>query len=129
MIQLDKPRILVVEDEPELRRALAMRLVADGYAVHQADDGEKAYRAIRTELPDCVILDLMMPVMDGFGLLKRIRSLDATRDIPVIVLTASRTERNRIKGRKYHANAYLTKPFKWQRLAAVLDKMLVFRWP
>jgi len=117
------PLVLVVEDEPELRQVLCLRLVANGYRVREAQHGEEAYQAIRQEIPACIILDLMMPVMDGFGLLKRIRTLNATCDIPVIVLTASREERNRTKGKKYQANAYLNKPFKWNRLEAILEKM------
>jgi len=111
-----KPRILVVEDDPDLRTIVRLQLGSAGYEIREAENGAVGYEAIQQEVPDCVILDLMMPVMDGFGFLKRVRSSLTLQDVPVLILTANEDERNRTRGFQYQADAYMSKPYDLQEL-------------
>ena len=94
------------------------------YEVHEAENGAEGFQAIQTEVPDCVILDLMMPVMDGFGFLKRVRSIMDTREVPILILTASEDERSRIRGFQYQANAYMSKPYDLEELTAQVEQLM-----
>ncbi len=116
-------RILVVEDDPSVRRILVLQLRARGFLVESAVDGSEGFARLRESPPDCVLLDLMMPVMDGFELLKRIRTLDRTSGIPVVILTASEDEKHRMRGRQYLADAYLNKPFDIEELERVIRRL------
>ena len=124
MTEVAKPRILVVEDDPDLRRILKLQLESNNYVVTEAENGAEGFQAIQDDIPDCVILDLMMPVMDGFGFLKRVRSIMDTREVPIIILTASEDERNRVRGFQYQANAYMSKPYDLEKLTAEVDKLM-----
>ena len=124
MTDVTKPRILVVEDDPDLRRILKLQLLSKGYEITEAENGAEGFRAIQEELPDCVILDLMMPVMDGFGFLKRVRSIMSTKDVPILILTASEDERNRVRGFQYQADAYMSKPYDLEKLTVQVEKLL-----
>jgi CheY-like chemotaxis protein len=124
MTDVAKPRILVVEDDPDLRRILKLQLVSRGFEITEAENGAEGFSAIQEELPDCVILDLMMPVMDGFGFLKRIRSIMGTKDVPVLILTASEDERNKVRGLQYQADNYMSKPYDLDKLTEVVEKMV-----
>jgi len=119
-----KPRILIVEDDPDLRRILKLQITGLGYEVRVAVNGAEGFEAIQADTPDCVILDLMMPIMDGFGFLKRTRSLFALRDVPIIILTASEDERNKVKGFQYQADAYLSKPYDVDALQTEIQGLL-----
>jgi DNA-binding response OmpR family regulator len=119
-----KPRILVVEDDPDLRRILKLQLSSLDYEVTEACDGAAGFKSVQQDRPDCVILDLMMPVMDGFGFLKRARSLFSTKDTPIIILTASEDERNRLKGFQYQADAYMSKPYDIDALHGEVQRLL-----
>lgn len=124
MSDVAKPRILVVEDDPDLRRILKLQLNSRGYVVTEAENGLLGYQALQAEIPDCVILDLMMPVMDGFGFLKRARSLLGTKDVPILILTANEDERNRVRGIHYQANAYMSKPYDLEKLTRKVEKLM-----
>ena len=124
MTEVAKPRILVVEDDPDLRRILKLQLNSQGYEVTEAENGAEGFRSIQAGIPECVILDLMMPVMDGFGFLKRVRSIMDTKDVPILILTASEDERNRVRGFQYQADAYMRKPYDLEELAAEIDKLM-----
>lgn len=117
------PRVLVVEDDPSLRRLLTLQLESRGFAVQTADNGAAGFTALQGDLPHCVVLDLMMPVMDGFELLKRIRSMRRTTDIPVIILTASEEDKHRLRGQQYLADAYLNKPYDVLELVATIRRL------
>ena len=123
MSDVAKPRILVVEDDPDLRTILRLQLLSQGYEVIETTNGAEGFAAIQETTPDCVILDLMMPVMDGFGFLKRARSILALQDIPILILTASEDERNRIRGFQYRADAYMSKPYDLDALTAEVEKL------
>ena len=106
-----KPRILIVEDDPDLRRILKLQLLSNDFNVVEAENGAEGFAATQVDRPDCIILDLMMPVMDGFGFLKRVRSLINLKDVPVIILTASEDDRHKLRGFQYQADCYMSKPY------------------
>lgn len=102
-------RILVVDDDPAIRDALATSLGQAGFAVDLAGDGREALAALRDDPPDLVVLDVMMPGIDGFEVVRRLRLADP--DLPVIMLTARDAVDDRIEGLETGADDYLVKPF------------------
>ena len=120
MAQERRPRVLVIEDDSDLRKILRLHLTADGFEVVEAADVASALAHLQSALPDCVMLDLIMPGMDGFVFLKRLRSVERTCDVPVVILTASENYRDRAKGRQYQANVYLRKPCNLEQLTTTL---------
>jgi len=123
MPESDATRVLLVEDDHAVRRILALQLQTRGFDVRTAADGAEGFRALQEALPDCVVLDLMMPVMDGFELLKRIRCLARTAHLPVLILTASEDERHRLRTQQYLADAYVSKPYELDRLVLAIDRL------
>jgi two-component system KDP operon response regulator KdpE len=111
----DPRRILVVDDEPDLLRAVQLYLEDMGYLVFVADNGRDALEALRTKLPDLVVLDVRMPEMDGFEVLRRIREAS---NVPVIMLTVQSEEHEKVHGLRLGADDYVTKPFSQRELAA-----------
>lgn len=104
-------RILVVEDEPEIAALVAYQLTRDGFRVETVSDGLEALDAVARDVPDLVVLDRMLPGISGDEVLKHLKADPATRDVPILVLTAQREERERIEGFELGAEDYLTKPF------------------
>ncbi len=102
------PRVLVVDDEPIVREVLGRYLVKDGFEVELAADGEAAISAFTGARPDLVLLDLMLPKLDGFQVFERMRAI---ADTPVIMLTAKTEEHDRIAGLEMGADDYISKPF------------------
>ncbi len=109
-------KILIVDDEDHIRRILQFQLEKRGYRVVQAENGEAALEIVRRELPDLILLDLMMPKMDGFETCHRIRQNFQTAQIPIIMLTAKSELPDKIKGLQDGANDYLTKPYSNEEL-------------
>jgi two-component system KDP operon response regulator KdpE len=105
-----KPKILVVDDDPDLIRALRLRLRASNYEVTTATDGYTAVAAAQKERPALIILDLGLPVGDGFVVLDRLQSIDALSNIPVIVLSARDPQANEERALKAGAAAFFQKP-------------------
>ena len=103
-------RILVVDDEPNNRLLLKVMLAPDGYAVDTAATGEEALAMIAQQMPDLVVLDVMMPGMDGYQVAARIKSADASRHIPIIMLTALNDRNSMMHGLNAGAEEFLTKP-------------------
>jgi two-component system phosphate regulon response regulator PhoB len=120
-------RILVVDDEPDITALVAYHLARAGYRVSTAANGTEALKLARTERPDLIILDLMLPGVSGYDVLAELRRLDETRDVGVILLTARREEVDRIRGLTLGADDYLTKPFSPAelslRVAALLRRL------
>lgn len=104
-------RVLVVDDEPDILAILVYHLSRDGFRVSTAVDGRGALAAIANDLPDLIILDLMLPGMDGYEVLRALRKGDRGADTPVVLLTARREEEERVLGFEYGADDYVTKPF------------------
>ena len=106
--------VLVVDDEPRLRDIVRLNLEVEGYRVAEAASGIEAITRLKDDLPDLIVLDVMMPEMDGFETLRRIREVSS---VPVIMLTVRQEELDRIRGLEIGADDYLTKPFSPARTA------------
>jgi DNA-binding response OmpR family regulator len=117
-------RVLVVEDNHDLASGIEYNLKLEGYDVRVADDGRKAIGEVREWLPDLVLLDLMLPVMDGYQVLQTMRA-DGSR-VPVVILTAKGEEADKVRGFRLDADQYVTKPFGilelLERVAALLRR-------
>ncbi len=113
--------VLIVEDDPNIRELLQMYLEKDGYAVTLAADGGQGLEKFRAIKPDLVLLDVMMPVMDGWAVCKAIR---AEGDTPVIMLTAKGETDDKVTGLKAGADDYVTKPFEMKELLARIEAVL-----
>lgn len=114
-------RILIVEDEPDLLSAVAQSLREEGYAVDEATDGETGLYKAKGSDYDAIVLDLMIPRLDGLTMLERLRSAKKT---PVLILTARDTTADRVKGLDNGADDYLTKPFELAELLARLRALI-----
>ncbi len=117
-----KRRILVVDDEDNLRTMLAAALKFEGFDVEQAADGREGLKAVKEHRPDLVVLDVMMPELDGFGVLKRMR--EAGDRTPVIFLTARDSSGDTVQGLGLGADDYLAKPFALEELVARVEAVL-----
>ncbi len=117
-------RLLVVDDDPGLLLAVAETLRAEGYSVKTARRGAEALTRIAESLPDLVISDIRMPGMDGYQLVKNLRSNARTRLVPIIFLTAKDEIADRIMGFRTGVDAYLTKPFEPDELTAIVRAIL-----
>ena len=111
-------RALVVEDEPNIRELVALHLGIEGLHVTPAADGEEAIRLASTEPFDVVVLDLMLPKIDGVTVCRAIRRTDSNSDVPILMLTARREESDKVVGLESGADDYLTKPFGVRELIA-----------
>jgi two-component system phosphate regulon response regulator PhoB len=111
-------QILVVEDEPAQREVIAYNLRKEGYTVRTAEDGEEAELELAEQVPDLVLLDWMMPGASGIELARRIRARPATRDVPIIMLTARAEEEDVVRGLDIGADDYMTKPYSVSELLA-----------
>lgn len=116
--------ILVCDDDPLLLELLDYRLSARGYRVVTARDGEEALREVAAERPDAIVLDAMMPVIDGYEALRRLRADAAGPRIPVIMLTARQRERDIVGALELGADDYMAKPFMPEELVARLTRLL-----
>ena len=117
-------KILVIEDEADLRASIVRFLLAEGYEVLVAGNGEEGVEVAVKEMPDLIICDIAMPQMDGFGTLFSLRENVTTTHIPFIFLTASDRVYDRKFGFELGANDYITKPFSFDTLMAVIRKRL-----
>jgi len=119
--------ILVVDDEPDISALLAYHLARESYRVRTAASGQEALRAMEAEVPDLVLLDLMLPGLSGIEVLREIRQQEAWQDVPVILLTARAGEVDRVEGFRQGADDYVSKPFSPQeivlRVGAVLRRV------
>src|SRR5688572_6625891 len=114
--------ILTVDDENNIRRLVEVNLIRAGYQVTGACDGVEALERIQANRPDMVVLDVMMPRMDGFELLKRLKSDPGTADIPIIMLTAKAQDIDIFRGWQSGVDCYLTKPFNPNQLITFVQR-------
>lgn len=119
-----RTKILVVDDEPEAVELLEFNLTQAGYAVVAAADGAEALKKARSAMPNLVVLDLMLPEIDGIEVCKMLRRDPATAAIPIIMLTAKAAEIDRILGLELGADDYITKPFSPRELVLRVKKVL-----
>ncbi len=117
-------QILVVDDEPDILSVLVFHLSREGYRVTTAVNGQGALTSAEAEQPDLIILDLMLPGMDGYEVLQRLRGAESTSSMPVILLTARREEDERVKGFEVGADDYITKPFSARELTLRVEALL-----
>ena len=116
--------VLIVEDEPDIRHLIAHHLEREGYRCREASNGAEALRAVRSAMPDLVVLDLMLPEIDGLEVCRRLRSDAATGSLPIIMLTAKSEEIERIVGLELGADDYIAKPFSPKELVARVRAVL-----
>lgn len=114
----DKSVIVLAEDDPQIASLVRYRLEKMGYSVHVGEDGQQALDLVMSVRPDLVVLDVMMPVMNGFQVLRAIKESPDTKHIPAIMLTAREMEDDMLKGFDLGAADYITKPFSPAELAA-----------
>jgi two-component system phosphate regulon response regulator PhoB len=125
MAEKPKPtRILVVEDEPDIAALVAYQLAHAGYQVRTATTGREALKALETDPPDLVVLDLMLPEVAGADILKTLRSRKETQSTPVIILTARGEEQDRLNGFELGADDYIAKPFSPRELVMRVKAVL-----
>ena len=120
----DRHKILVVDDEADVLLLCRVNLEFEGYEVVEAGDGEAAMRKVAAERPDVILLDVMMPKMDGWQVLAALKADPETADIPVVMLTAKVQDQDQIRGWSGGAADYITKPFSPLALSQVLENML-----
>jgi len=119
-----KPKILVVDDEPDAVELIEFNLRSAGYDVITAADGEEALRKARASIPDLILLDLMLPEVDGLEVCKILRRDPATSALPIVMLTAKAAEVDRILGLELGADDYVTKPFSPRELLLRVKNLL-----
>ena len=116
-------KILVVDDDVAINELIKVNLELAGYKVIQANDGIKGFALAKQEAPSLVILDVMMPDVDGFTVAKRIRQNEETKDTPILMLTALSQINDKVKGFNIGVDDYLVKPFELEELL-VRDRVL-----
>jgi DNA-binding response OmpR family regulator len=124
MTDREAPLVLVADDEEDIRSLVAFRLKRAGYEVITAADGEEALLLATTRLPDLVVLDMMMPKATGLEVARSMREHEATKDIPIILLTARAQEGDVTRGFEAGADDYVKKPFSPQDLQARVQALL-----
>ena len=116
-------KILAVDDEKHIVRLIQVNLERAGYEVVTAGDGKEALEKVKSENPDMIVLDVMMPYMDGFEVLRTLKADQATRDIPVIMLTAKAQDADVFRGWQSGVDSYLTKPFNPMELLSFIERI------
>ena len=121
---MTKQKILIIDDEPDMVYAVQMRLETSGYQVVTALDGNEGLEKARKENPDLIILDVMLPNLDGYKISRMLKFDEKYKNIPIIMFTA-RGQRDDIKlGYEVGVDAYLVKPFEWKVLLEEINKLL-----
>jgi DNA-binding response OmpR family regulator len=117
-------RILIAEDNAEIRTLVSSILVEEGHKVGVAHNGQQALDMIMADAPDVLVLDIMMPQMDGYTVLKEIKSAGSREGMKILILTAKTSETDWVRGYKLGADAYLTKPFDTDELVNGVEDIL-----
>ena len=121
---MNPSRILIADDDSTIRRFLATLLEDRGYEIHEAPDGEQAYRMAGEVKPDLMLLDLIMPFRDGFDVLQDLKRQDTTAHIPIIIMSVKDREEEIVKGFNLGAEDYVVKPFNSLELISRVKKIL-----
>ncbi|MBU0686850.1 MAG: response regulator [Candidatus Margulisbacteria bacterium] len=119
-----KPHILVIEDDPDMVEAIKIRFEANNFDVSVALDGIEGLSKARTKNPDLIILDIMLPKLDGFKLCRMLKYDEKYKSIPIIMLTAKIQKSDVSRGKEVGADAYITKPFKSEELIEKVKEFL-----
>jgi DNA-binding response OmpR family regulator len=123
-LRANKSTIMVVDDNQDMVDLIKAMLEAKGYGVQSANSGQEAFNLLEERKPDLIILDVMMPEMDGLEVLRRLKGAQETSSIPVIMLTALDKPEDKLAGYKMGADDYLTKPFKRIQLMTGINSLL-----
>jgi len=121
---VSKKKILVVEDEQDLLTLQSMLLSIEGYTVEGVMDGQTALDVVETMKPDLILLDIMLPEVDGFQVCRQLKSNEATCHIPIIILTAKKSKEDLIMGEQSGADMYITKPYKTSMVIEAIQRLL-----
>lgn len=116
--------IVVADDDPDILNIVSMSLEAMGHDVERACNGREAVELVRSTQPDLVLMDLMMPEMNGYEATAELKADDATNHIPVLALTAKAMRGDEERGRQAGVDAYITKPFRISQVLEVVDQFL-----
>jgi two-component system, OmpR family, alkaline phosphatase synthesis response regulator PhoP len=122
-----KERILIIDDDPVIARLLQINFRLEGFDVDAASGGEEAYRLVAERVPDLVILDVMMPGIDGFEVCRRLKEMPALEDVPFIFLSARAQDEDRTRGYALGVEEYVTKPFDPSHLVEIVRRALARR--
>jgi DNA-binding response OmpR family regulator len=114
-------KILVIDDDPDVRTLCRLNLGWAGHEVLEAAGGQEALDMVASEPPDALVLDIMMPIVDGLQVLRRVRSDPATRELPVVVISARVGVEDQVLGLETGADAYVTKPFNPETLTSMVE--------
>jgi DNA-binding response OmpR family regulator len=127
MQQVNKPaRILLVDDEPNILLAIEFLLKKEGYSIKKAFDGLQALKFVASFRPDIVVLDVMMPELDGFEVARRIRNMPDFEHVRIIFLTAKGTQHDKMKGYTSGGEVYLIKPFDNDELVRIVNEVVEY---
>ena len=121
---MSQAKILIVDDEPDLVETIRFALELEGYNVLVAVNGEEGLNTARQEKPDLILLDLMLPKLDGYKVCRLLKFDERYKHIPILMLTAKTQDKDRILGKETGANEYLTKPFDMDELMAKIKSYL-----
>ena len=121
---MEQRKILIVEDEVSLLKLESILLTTRGYKVSGVTDGLKALEEIKKDMPDLVLLDIMIPGIDGFEVCRRIKADPVTANLPVVMLTAKKSSADQTRGIEAGADAYITKPFKSAKIIEIVEELL-----
>ena len=117
-------QILVIDDDPTLTKMVESRLNANGYAAVTSNDAAVGLEKAMKQIPDLVILDVMMPIINGYNMCTLLKSEQKTRNIPIIMLTSRSEDQDKAIGKEVGVDAYLTKPFKMEELLKTVEDLL-----
>jgi len=121
---MDKKRILIVDDEEDILNVLRFRLEANNYEVLSASDGQEGLNKARSEKPDLIILDLMLPKLDGYKVCRMLKFDETYKAIPIIIFTARAQKKDEELGMEMGADAYIAKPFESEVLLEKMKELL-----
>ena len=122
----NQTKILLVDDEPNILVAIEFLLTKEGYQIQKAFDGQQAIEKVESFHPNIIILDVMMPGLDGFEVARRVRHMDGNDDIKIIFLTAKGTTQDKMKGYSTGGEYYLIKPFDNDELVDLVKELVAF---
>src|SRR3989338_2151961 len=121
---MPREKILIVDDEQDIVDAIEYQLKREGFRVATAGDGEHALALAQKDIPDAIVLDLMLPGVDGLDVCRTLRAQEKTKHIPILMLTAKTQEADRVVGLELGADDYITKPFSVRELVARIKAVL-----
>jgi twitching motility two-component system response regulator PilG len=121
---MTKNKILIVEDEEHLLALESILLTTRGYEVKGVLDGPSALESVASMKPDLILLDIMLPVMDGYEVCRQIKANEATCHIPIVMISAKDSAEDLVKGEQAGADGYITKPFKSLRVIETIQRLL-----